>query len=127
MKRDCHDRLPSELLLSWTPEQMCLWGACGLFGNYRPDTGEYAHWILPFYYANRTGLYSSPWSRTETFDGDVGRRRYVPSGEVTEVGDVTASDSAITQYELTITVYPDGDGVLYLDFTDDPQAVDTGS
>ena len=22
MKRDCHDRLPSELLLSWTPEQM---------------------------------------------------------------------------------------------------------
>ena len=56
---------------SWTPEQMCLWGACGVFGNYRPDTGEYAHWILPFYYANRTGLYSIPWSRTETFDGDV--------------------------------------------------------
>ena len=22
MKRDCHDRLPAELLLSWTPEQL---------------------------------------------------------------------------------------------------------
>ena len=56
---------------SWTPERMRLWGACGLFGNHRPDTGEHAHWILPFYYANRTGLYSVPWSRVESFDGDV--------------------------------------------------------
>lgn len=56
---------------SKTPERMRLWGACGLFGNYRPDTGEYAHWALPFYYANRRGLFSVPWSRTESFDGDV--------------------------------------------------------
>ena len=54
-----------------TPERMRLWGVCGLFGNYRPDTGEYAHWALPFYYANRKGVFSIPWSRAESFDGDV--------------------------------------------------------
>ena len=54
---------------SKTPERMWLWGACGLFGNYRPDTGEYAHWALPFYYANRKGVFSIPWSRTDSLDG----------------------------------------------------------
>ena len=55
---------------SWTPERTRLWGAGGLFGNYSPDTGEYAHWVLPFYYANRSGLYSIPWSRFGSFDGE---------------------------------------------------------
>lgn len=57
----------------------------------------------------------------ETTDGDVVRRRYIPRGEVSEVADVVDSDSAISQKELTITVYP-VDGVLYQDITNDPQA-----
>ena len=56
---------------SWAPGSMRLWGACGLFGNLIPDSGEYAHWLLPFYFANRDGVFSIPWSRTDTFDGDV--------------------------------------------------------
>lgn len=58
----------------------------------------------------------------EFIDGDNVLRRYIPRGEVTEVGDVTFSDSEMAGYELTITVYPASDGLLYTDYTDDPQA-----
>lgn len=54
---------------SWTPENTTLWGACGLFGHVSPDTGRYAHWVFPFYYANRYGVLSIPWSRMESLDG----------------------------------------------------------
>lgn len=63
----------------------------------------------------------------EMADGDIVRRRYIPRGEVLEVGDVVDADSAISQSELTITIYPDADGVLYLDITNDPQAEEGGS
>lgn len=55
-------------------------------------------------------------------DGGITKRRYIPRAEVVEVGDVTSSDAAMVMYELTVNVYPDGDGVLYKDITDDPQA-----
>lgn len=58
----------------------------------------------------------------ELVDGDIVKRRYIPRAEVVEVGDVTFSDSEMVMYELTINIYPDGSGVLYKDFTDDPQA-----
>lgn len=49
-------------------------------------------------------------------------RRVVPRAEVTEVGDTVFSDSEMVAYELTVTVYPDSAGVLYLDLTTDPAA-----
>jgi hypothetical protein len=58
----------------------------------------------------------------ETRDGDITRRRLIPNGEVTEVGEVKFADSDMTAFELTITIYPDSDGVLYTDLTDDEQA-----
>lgn len=58
----------------------------------------------------------------EMVDGDITRRLYVPTGEVLDVGDIESSDSALTQKELTVTVYPDADGVVYIEITDDPQA-----
>ncbi|MGO4630495.1 hypothetical protein AB4225_06060 [Streptomyces sp. 2RAF24] len=61
----------------------------------------------------------------ELRDGDVTQRRAIPKGEVESVGEVALSDSALTAYELTITIYPAADGTLYLDITDDPQAVVT--
>jgi hypothetical protein len=63
----------------------------------------------------------------EFVDGDITKRRIVPRGEVVEVGDVTFSDDEMAAYELTINIYPDGDGVLYYDITDDPQAEPAGS
>lgn len=61
----------------------------------------------------------------ELRDGDVKKRRVIPRGEVVEVGEVSLSDSEMTAFELTINVYPDSSGVLYMDITDDPQAVVT--
>lgn len=63
----------------------------------------------------------------ELVDGDITKRKVIPRGEITDVGDVTESESEMTMYELTITIYPDADGVLYYELTDDPQAEDTGS
>ena len=56
----------------------------------------------------------------EVTDGDITKRRSIPKGEVTEVAEVKLSDSDMTAYELTITIYP-VDGVLYTDITDDTQ------
>jgi hypothetical protein len=58
----------------------------------------------------------------ELRDGDITKRRVIPKGEVDEIGEVTLSDSELQAYELTITIYPSADDVLYLDITDDPQA-----
>ncbi|MFI7009969.1 hypothetical protein [Streptomyces sp. NPDC050145] len=55
----------------------------------------------------------------ELFDGDVKRRRHIPIGEVTEVGEVALSESEMTAYELTITIYPGDDDTLYIDEDND--------
>lgn len=58
----------------------------------------------------------------ELRDGEITKRRILPKGEVSEVGEVTLSDSALQAFELTITIYPAADDTLYIDITDDPQA-----
>ena len=63
----------------------------------------------------------------ELVDGDITKRLVIDTGEVTEVGDVVKKDNELTKYELTITVYPDADGVLYRELTDDPAAEPSGS
>ena len=57
----------------------------------------------------------------ELRDGDIVRRRHIPMGEVTEVGEVPLSETDLQAFELTITIYPDADGVLYHDIDNDPQ------
>ena len=63
----------------------------------------------------------------ETRDGAITRRRIIPRAEIVEIGEIKLSDSDMTAFELTIMVYPDADGVLYVDLTDDEQAEDLGS
>lgn len=49
-------------------------------------------------------------------DGDeISRRRIIPRGEVTEIGDVTYTEEDLAVIEFTVTVYPASDGVLFLD------------
>ncbi len=57
----------------------------------------------------------------ELRDGDITKRRSIPTGEVTEVGEVTLSESDLQAFELTITIYPDVNDVLYVDIDNDPQ------
>lgn len=63
----------------------------------------------------------------ELVDGEVTCRRVIPRGEVTEVGETVLVDNAIAMVPLTITVYPDADGVLYYEITDAPGAEVPGS
>jgi len=63
----------------------------------------------------------------EVRDGLITKRRIIPHGEVTEVGEIKLSDSDMTAFELTIMIYPDSDGKLYDDLTDDEQAADDWS
>jgi hypothetical protein len=63
----------------------------------------------------------------ETTDGEITRRIVIPRGEVIEVADVNAQDDDMQMFEMTIHVYPDSDGVLYYEITDDPQADPSGS
>lgn len=55
----------------------------------------------------------------ELHDGDIIRRRHIPTGEITEVGEVTLSETDLQAFELTITIYPDADDVLYVDYDND--------
>lgn len=57
----------------------------------------------------------------ELVDGAVTKRRHIPHGEVTEVGEVTLSESDLQAYALTITIYPDAADVLYVDYDNDAQ------
>lgn len=57
----------------------------------------------------------------EMVDGDITRRRHIPRGEVTAVGEVSLSESELQAFELTITIYPTSDDTLYVDYDNDPQ------
>jgi hypothetical protein len=52
-------------------------------------------------------------------DGDITRRRHIPQGEVTAVGEVTLSEADLQAFELTITIYPTSDDTLYVDYDND--------
>ena len=60
-------------------------------------------------------------------DGATIKRIYIPRGEVTQVGEKTYSDAEMTMTELTITVYPDENGLLFKEFSNDTQTINTGS
>lgn len=55
----------------------------------------------------------------ELVDGDITRRRHIPTGEITAVGEVALSEADMQAFELTITIYPDTDDVLYVDYDND--------
>jgi hypothetical protein len=51
----------------------------------------------------------------EVRDGDKIRRRSVLRATLESVGDIVDSEGALAFYEVTVVIYPDGDGVLYTD------------
>ena len=47
----------------------------------------------------------------QAYDGDQTLRIVIPSGQVTDRGDVTLLNTDATEFPVTITAYPDTDGV----------------
>lgn len=65
----------------------------------------------------------APQGTTQSFvydviDGDTHLRIYVPTGEVTERGDITYTNTGAISYPVTISCYPDTNGVLLTKFSD---------
>jgi hypothetical protein len=53
-------------------------------------------------------------------DGAINNRKLIPHGEVVDMGDIVGKNGDLVAYELTVEVYPDTNGVLYTELTDDP-------
>lgn len=56
-------------------------------------------------------------------DGAINNRKVVATGEVVAQGDIVGKNGEIVAYEYTIEAYPDSNGVLYDEYTDDPAVV----
>ena len=54
----------------------------------------------------------------DVLDGDEHIRIYVPTGEVGERGDIVYANTVAIGYNVTITCYPDTNGVLLTKFSD---------
>lgn len=53
--------------------------------------------------------------------GDViHTRKIIPTGEVVDVADIKFNSQDVTAFEVTVECYPDTNGVLYDELTDDP-------
>ena len=55
----------------------------------------------------------------EMKDGLVKTRVVVPDGQITEVGDITWSNSELVQYQVTLECFPDASGNNAYEYTDD--------
>jgi hypothetical protein len=55
----------------------------------------------------------------EVKDGDAKIRIYIPDGQISEVGDITYSDSEVIGYQVTVECFGDEDGVKAYKFLDD--------
>lgn len=55
----------------------------------------------------------------DVLDGDSAQRILVPKGEISERGDVVYKNDEPIGYEMTMTCYPDEDGVVMIKLTND--------
>ena len=55
----------------------------------------------------------------EVKDGDAKIRIYVPDGQITEVGDITYSDTEVIGYEVTVEAFEDAEGNKAYKYLDD--------
>lgn len=53
----------------------------------------------------------------ELREGAKVTRRFVERGEITEVADITESETDPTVYDMTTTLYPDAEGTLYTELS----------
>lgn len=55
----------------------------------------------------------------DVIDGSKHYRIYIPTGEITERGEVVYSNGEPIGYDVTLTAYADANGVLFTKFSDD--------
>jgi len=53
----------------------------------------------------------------ESRDGNATKRRTIKRAVVEEIGETVESESGLTVYEITVTIYPETDGTLYTEIS----------
>lgn len=66
--------------------------------------------------ANSKELTSYAWVIDMIMRDDTMNRIVIPSGKVSEVGDVVYSDSELTAYDVTVTAFPDTNGNTHYEY-----------
>ena len=54
----------------------------------------------------------------DVIDGAKHKRIWIPNGEVTDRGEIAYKNGEASSYEVTITAYPDSNGVWFKEFVD---------
>lgn len=66
--------------------------------------------------ANSKELTSYAWVIDMVMRDDTMNRIVIPSGKISEVGDVVYSDSELTAYDVTVTAFPDSSGNTHYEY-----------
>ena len=66
--------------------------------------------------ANSKELTSAAWVIDMIMRDDTMNRIVIPSGKISEIGDVVYSDSELTAYDITVTAFPDSNGNTHYEY-----------
>lgn len=66
--------------------------------------------------ANSKELVSQAWVIDMIMRDDTMNRIVIPSGKISEIGDVVYSDSELTAYDITVTAFPDSSGNTHYEY-----------
>ena len=70
--------------------------------------------------ANAKELPSSVWIIDQVLRGGTLKRTVLPDAKITEIGEITYSDSAAVGYPLTLSAYPDASGNTHYEYIVNP-------
>ena len=70
--------------------------------------------------ANAKELPSSVWVIDQVLRGGTLKRTVLPDAKITEIGEITYSDSAAVGYPLTLSAYPDASGNTHYEYIVNP-------